>query len=189
MYDIPAVVFAGGKSSRMGRDKALLPFGGEESLAAYQYKKLGTLFERVYLSTKESKFSFDAPLIYDITPESSPLVALISAFETLKCDELFVLGVDIPFVEEEIIRRLYMHRDVTLDAVVAQTPQGLQPLCGFYRNTILPKARTNLHQDIHKLQHLLRQADTLALSVGDEAAFRNLNTPMEYRCALQQNRS
>ncbi len=186
MYDIPAVVFAGGRSSRMGRDKALLPFGGEESLAAYQYKKLGTLFERVYLSTKESKFSFDAPLIHDIAPESSPLVALVSAFETLKCDELFVLGVDIPFVKEEIIQRLYTHREVTLDAVVAKTPQGMQPLCGFYRSTILSKARTNLRQDMHKLQHLLRQTDTLALSVGDEAAFRNLNTLEEYQSATEE---
>lgn len=189
MYDIPAVVFAGGKSSRMGRDKALLPFGNEESLAAYQYHKLGRFFGQVYLSTKEDKFSFDAPLIYDIAKESSPLVALISAFETLQCDELFVLGVDIPFVGEEIIRRLYAHRDAAHDAVIAKSPQGLQPLCGFYRKSILPTARAHLQEDIHKLQHLLRKADTLALPIESETAFRNLNTPEEYRSALPQSKS
>ena len=185
MYDIPAVIFAGGKSSRMGRDKALLSFGGEESLAAYQHRKLSSLFTEVYLSSKEEKFAFDAPVICDRYDQSSPLVALVSIFETLGSDEIFVLGVDIPFVEEEVIERLYAHRDASWDAVIAQSPQGLQPLCGFYRRSILPYARENLHQDIHKLQHLLKDAQTLPVTIRDEKAFINLNTPQEYQSALQ----
>ena len=185
MYDIPAVIFAGGKSSRMGRDKALLPFGGEESLAAYQYKRLSGLFREVYLSSKEEKFTFDVPVIYDRYDQSSPLVALISALETLGSDEIFVLGVDIPFVEAEVIERLYAHRDASWDVVIAQSPQGLQPLCGFYRRRILPQARENLHQNIHKLQHLLKDTRTLPVTIQNEKTFTNLNTPQEYQSALK----
>jgi len=185
MYDIPAAIFAGGKSSRMGQDKALLPFGVEESLAAFQYKKLSILFKEVYLSSKEEKFTFDAPIIYDRYAQSSPLVALISIFETLDSDEIFVLGVDIPFVGEEVIASLYAHRDASWDAIIAQSPQGLQPLCGFYRRSILLQARENLRQDIHKLQYLLKDTRTLPVMIRDEKAFVNLNTPQDYQSALQ----
>jgi len=70
---IPAIIFAGGKSSRMGRDKALLPFGGYQSLAQYQYNKLKTIFKDVYISTKKNKFDFEANLIYDTYQINSPL--------------------------------------------------------------------------------------------------------------------
>ncbi|HGZ69822.1 MAG TPA: molybdenum cofactor guanylyltransferase, partial [Nitratifractor sp.] len=77
-----AVILAGGKSSRMGSDKALLPFGGYPTLAEYQYRRLSILFENVYISTKEDKFDFEAPLILDKEKSSSPLLAAASIFET-----------------------------------------------------------------------------------------------------------
>jgi molybdopterin-guanine dinucleotide biosynthesis protein A len=181
MYEIPAVIFAGGKSSRMGRDKALLPFGNEESLAAYQFHRLSVYFPEVYLSSKSAKFPFDAPIIYDRYDESSPLVALISIFETLACDEIFILGVDMPFVHSDVISALYAHHRETHDAIIAQSPQGLQPLCGIYRRTILPHAHRQLAAQNHKLQQLLESSDTLAVKFSDDQPFVNLNTPQEYQ--------
>ncbi|MCF6173461.1 MAG: NTP transferase domain-containing protein [Campylobacteraceae bacterium] len=63
--DICAVVLAGGKSSRMGRDKALLQFGWYDTLVEYQYRKLEAIFDKVYISSKEDKFDFDVDIIYD----------------------------------------------------------------------------------------------------------------------------
>ena len=54
MIDTPLVIVAGGKSSRMGRDKALLPFGGYSSLAQFQYQKFLPIFEKVYISCKNN---------------------------------------------------------------------------------------------------------------------------------------
>ena len=66
MIEIPCVIFAGGKSSRMGRDKSLLPFGGFETLTQYQYERLKKIFANVYISCKNrSKFDFDANFIED----------------------------------------------------------------------------------------------------------------------------
>ena len=65
-FPLPCVIFAGGKSSRMGRDKALLPFGGEPTLAAYQFTRLSPLFPATYLSAKTAeKFSDAMPVIVD----------------------------------------------------------------------------------------------------------------------------
>jgi len=180
-----AIIFAGGKSSRMGRDKALLPFGEYSTLCEYQYQRLAKIFETVHISTKEAKFDFDAPLIYDLYPQSSPLVGLISIFETIESDECFILSVDAPFVDEQVIKRLYKQSEESLaDAIIAQSPGGNQPLCGIYRRSILPYAKEFIAQENHKLNALLRRADTTFVLFEDEAPFDNLNHPHEYEKAL-----
>ena len=102
-----AIIFAGGKSSRMGEDKALLPFGNHKTLTAYQYEKLKKVFHTVSISAKENKFDFNCPIITDIYEESSPLVGILSIFETMKeIDEVFILSVDAPFVDDAIIAKI-----------------------------------------------------------------------------------
>jgi molybdopterin-guanine dinucleotide biosynthesis protein A len=184
-YTVPAVIFSGGKSSRMGEDKSLLPFAGYGSLAQYQYERLLKLFETVYLSTKEEKFSFAAPVILDKDTGSSPLVGLVSAFETLPAEALFILSVDAPFVDETVIARLVTPA-AEADAVIAHTPQGTQPLCGLYKRSILPLAKSHLDQGMHRMNHLLRQARTTYVPFEEEAPFLNLNHPSEYEEALQR---
>ncbi len=183
-YKIPAIIFAGGKSSRMGQDKALLPFGGYPSLAAYQYDRLSSLFDNVYLSAKEEKFDFEAPVILDHYPDASPLVGLISAFETLKCEALFILSVDAPFVDEYVIKRLLSQRG-DADAVIAKSDSGRQPLCGIYTKHIVKIAKENLKNDIHRLGALLNEVDTKWVYFEDDTRFSNLNHPHEYEEALK----
>lgn len=179
--DKTAIIFAGGKSSRMGGDKALLPFGTFATLAEYQHYRLHQIFGRIYISTKEDKFDFVCERIYDIYEESSPLVGLVSIFETIEEDEIFVLSVDAPFVDSDTIARLYeVALDSSLDAIVAQSPQGKQPLCAIYRRSILPLAQELLSQEQHRLNLLLQNAKTHFVHFDDERLFRNLNYPHEY---------
>ncbi|MFC2429373.1 MAG: molybdenum cofactor guanylyltransferase [Campylobacter sp.] len=63
------VILAGGKSSRMGRDKTLLPFGGFATLTHYGAHKFGRIFERVFVSSKFDKFNPPLPLVKDVSPE------------------------------------------------------------------------------------------------------------------------
>ena len=63
------VILAGGKSSRMGRDKTLLPFGGFATLTHYGAHKFGQIFERVFVSSKFDKFNPPLPLVKDASPE------------------------------------------------------------------------------------------------------------------------
>ena len=63
------VILAGGKSSRMGRDKTLLPFGGFATLTHYGAHKFGRIFERVFVSSKFDKFDPPLPLIKDADAE------------------------------------------------------------------------------------------------------------------------
>ena len=181
-----AVIFAGGKSSRMGKDKSLLPFGNYTTLTQFQQAKLSTMFGKVYVSAKEDKFDFDCMVIEDIYTENSPLVGIISIFETLKVEEVFILSVDAPFVQKETIERLLAHNQTSLDAIVAQSPSGVQPLCGLYKRSILPLAYAQLEKGNHKLGDLLRLANTLYLKFDEDTPFTNLNHPEEYQKALKR---
>ena len=180
-----AVIFAGGKSSRMGEDKALLPFAHYPTLTEFQYDKLSTLFDKVYISAKENKFDFDCIVIQDNYTEDSPLIGLISVFETLKAEEVFILSVDAPFVNKETIEKLLKHNESKFDVVVAESPSGVQPLCGLYKRSILPLAYTQLEKENHRLGDLLRLANTLFVQFDEDDPFTNLNHPKEYQQALK----
>ncbi len=186
-YDIPAVLFAGGKSSRMGKDKTLLPFSGYRSLSEYQYVRLGKLFQTVYISAKDNKFDFQADLIKDRYKVSSPLAGIISVFESLDAEEVFILSADAPFVDAKVIDALIQNRE-DHDAVIARTASGQQPLCGIYKRSVLPVAQENFKADDHRIGNLLNSVDTKFVFFKEEAAFTNLNHPHEYEEALKRIR-
>ncbi len=182
MHNIPAVIFAGGKSSRMGSDKALLPFRNFSTLSAFQHHKLSLLFSDVYLSSKTNKFDFTCNVITDNYEESSPLVGIISLFETLDVDEIFVLSVDAPLVDKEVIEKLFLAcEESTSDAIIAKSPNGIQPLCGIYRRSILPLATRQLTLDNHRLTDLLNAAKLTSVVFNTDVPFTNLNTQAQYQ--------
>lgn len=185
MFDLPAVLFAGGKSSRMGRDKALLPFAGYSTLSEYQYVRLKALFKEVYISAKEDKFDFDAKIIYDRYAESSPLVGIVSVFETLAVDKVFILSVDAPFVDVSVMEALVAQsRDH--DAVVAKTQSGRQPLCGIYSRAVVEVALKNMEKGDHRIGNVLKEVKSHFLFFENDALFANLNHPHEYEEALSR---
>ena len=186
-YTIPAILFAGGKSSRMGEDKALMPFQSYSTLSEFQYHKLQQWFSEIYLSSKTDKFPFTAKVIQDTYQESSPLVGLISVFETLECDAVFVLSVDAPMVDGNVVKKLWdaYQEDVkrensNLHAIIAQSPSGVQPLCGIYKRSILPDVKTNFNAHNHRLKALLPKHSTNIVHFKDNTPFTNVNTKKEY---------
>ena len=181
-YNIPLVIFAGGKSSRMGKDKALLPFGEYDTLSEFQHKRLSKLFKKVYISAKENKFDFKTNIIEDKYKDNSPLVGIISIFETLNIDKVFILSVDAPFVNKEVIDKL-INSNNRFDAVVAKSKSGVQPLCGVYKRSILPIAQEHLKNKNHRLNNLLKKVETQFVPFEDDTLFLNLNHPHEYERA------
>ncbi|WP_456451522.1 molybdenum cofactor guanylyltransferase MobA [Hydrogenimonas sp.] len=182
-YPLPCVIFAGGKSSRMGRDKALLPFGDYDTLAEYQYRRLAPLFASVHLSTKADKFPFDAPLILDAFDTYAPTAGLLAAFEALGGD-FFALSVDTPFADERVFGLLFeAYERGGADAVVARSPSGSHPMCGIYTQNLYPALRAMADAGRHRLGYLLKNAKTRFVDFDDESLFFNMNTPAEYDSA------
>ncbi len=189
MIDMHCVIFAGGKSSRMGEDKALLPFGSYSSLAQFQYERMKKIFLHVSISAKSSdKFSFTCNTIED--PKNintfAPTAGFVALFDTLHIKKAFVLSVDTPFIDKSIIQALIDADNDTLDAVIAKTEQGPHPMCGIYHSSLHVKFQEMLDTDNHRLGKLLASSKTKYLYFEDETPFANLNHPHEYKEALSK---
>ena len=187
MLDIPCVIFAGGKSSRMGEDKALLPFSSYKTLTEFQYTRLKKIFKNVYISCKDrNKFNFDANFIEDIKTDNiyAPTTGFISVFQELQDEKVFILSVDSPFVgQDEILKLLNADREES-DATIAKSIFGMQPMCGIYHRSLSEKFHAMLSDNNHKLGFLLKNSKTNFVHFEDDKPFMNLNNPQEYQEAL-----
>ena len=186
-YDIVCVIFAGGRSSRMGSDKALLPFGAFSTLTEFQYRRLTKLFKKVYISTKENKFDFEANLILDNNGDNTfaPTAGFKALFQTLQEERVFILSVDTPFVSVKEIESLLESDNHELDATIATTASGSHPMCGVYHRSLLPAFTQMLKENNHRLGQLLKKSKTKFVMFEEENRFTNLNHPEEYKEALK----
>ncbi len=188
MFDIPCVIFAGGKSSRMGEDKALLPFGTSNTLTEFQLHRLQKLFKNVYISCKNSnKFDFETDFIEDVKTENTfaPTAGFVAMFEKLKDERIFVLSVDTPFVGEEEINKIIQYDNPHAEITIVQTACGNQPMCGIYHRSLQNKFITMLETSNHKLGLLIKESKTTYVKFENEEPFLNLNHPHEYKQALK----
>ncbi len=182
ILDMPCVIFAGGKSSRMGKDKSLLPFENS-SLVKFQYERLKEIFSEVCISTKIDKFDFKAHMIFDKSDIFAPTVAFKAIFE--KFDNFFAISVDTPFVDEEVIKKLInvYKNNKTVDAVIAKT-KFPHPLIGIYQKSILPTIERELEKENYKLVYILKNSNTIFVKFEEEEKFFNINYPDDYKNAL-----
>jgi molybdopterin-guanine dinucleotide biosynthesis protein A len=188
MFNIPCVIFAGGRSSRMGEDKALLPFASYTTLTEYQYSRLSKLFTNVHISCKDAaKFDFDANFIEDDKKSEifAPTAGFLAAFKALETDAFFALSVDAPFVDESVITTIIHADNGNFDATIAQTSEGLQPLCGIYHRSLEAEFQKMQQHNNHKLGFLLKHSNTNIVTFDDTTPFLNMNHPDEYKKALQ----
>ena len=183
LKNIPCVILAGGKSSRMKEDKALLPLGDADTIIEYQYERLKPYFKKLYISSKNDKFSFHADLILDESDIFSPMVALKRILETIDEEKVFIITVDTPFVTKSTIEKIINNSD-DYEITVAKT-EKIHNLCGLFTKSLYSKISNLLEQNIHKVNYLLRESRTNYIEFSDEKEFANLNTPEEYKNAIK----
>ena len=176
-----AVIFAGGKSRRMGEDKSLLPFGKYDTLAQFQYEKLKKIFKNVYLSTKNNKFDFTDNLIIEKDKDFAPTFGILEAINKLN-KPFFALGVDIPFIEENTIKKLLNIENY--DVVSLEINKKLEPMCSVYFPTIKPFIEESIKKDCHRLTKILKNANSFFVEIESGEEFLNLNDKETYKKAL-----
>jgi len=193
--DIACIIFAGGKSSRMGKDKALLPFDTCDSLTEFQWKKFKPYFKSIHISTKnKNKFKFSADFIEDLpfyNKENhdeliySPAIAIYSVFKKQKYNKIFAISVDTPFFNIEHFQKLYEADNNTLDIIMSRNKAGLHPLCSIYKSSCQDELLKMIGQDVHKLRILTKNLSTKYIDFEDKKAFLNINYKEDYDNALR----
>lgn len=181
-FKIPCVILCGGKSSRMGEDKALLPFASSNSLTQYQYDRLEPHFKNIYISSKVDKFSFlknkSKNLILDEGEIYSPIVALQTILNRINDENVFIITVDTPLVTLETINSL-IDKSINYDITVAQT-EKTHNLCGIFNKSCLYLLEDMIKKDIHKVGYLLKNMNTQYVKFSNDNEFINLNDKEEY---------
>lgn len=182
--NLPLVIVAGGRSSRMGSDKALLPFGSFNTLTQFQLDKHKNNFDSLHVSCKtKEKFDFTANFIEDTTEfdEYSPLIALYSILKEFD-KPVCILSVDTPFVTLEVYEKLFTCKG-DFDVVIARSPYGSHQLCAIYSPSILPILKKQIEDDNHKIKNMLKLVKTTYVDFEDDEIFTNLNRPEDYEKA------
>jgi len=187
VLNFPCVIVAGGRSSRMGSDKALLPFGSFETLSEYQLDRHKDNFTSLHVSCKtREKFSFKASFIEDSRgfKEYSPLIALYSILKKFD-SPVCILSVDTPFVSLEVFEKLSTCSG-EFDVVIARSPYGSHQLCAIYSPNILTILEKQIKTGDHKIRNLLDKVATKYVDFDSDIPFTNLNRLDEYKKAKEQ---
>ncbi len=184
---ITGVILAGGKSRRMGRNKALLDLGGI-CLIEKTYQTMSKLFPEVILVTNTpDEYAFlNCRCQKDIYPGIGSIAGLHAALSTSNTDRIFVVPCDMPFLSPALIS-LLCQTQTTYDAVVPFSPQGMEPLHALYHRRCLPQLEQAITGGDKKIQNFLKDIWTCFLPVSAyrhipdaEHSFRNVNRPEDY---------
>jgi molybdenum cofactor guanylyltransferase len=191
---VTAFVLAGGKSSRMGEDKALLKFKGAY-LVEHAISVLRQVTDRVRIIGNPQKYGFlGYAVIPDRTESRGPLTGIYTALTASETWLNIVLACDMPLVRAEFFR-LLLKKASQADAVVMRFEDGfVEPLCSVYASTCLPAVKENLERQKLKISDLFSQLKVKYVSEAeirrlglDSQMFTNINTPDEFEGLLLRN--
>ena len=176
------LVLAGGKSKRMGRDKALLDRDGQSQLA-YLAGLLEDKVERVFVSTRAEQQDDSErsryPRIVDRYEEMGPLAGILSAMEEHPDVHWLVVACDLPNIRDETITHLVKNcsADHPFTAYVSSHDGLPEPLCAIYRAGSTGIIRRFAEEGIHCPRKILIRSDTYLLEQADPRSLDNINTP------------
>jgi molybdopterin-guanine dinucleotide biosynthesis protein A len=193
LFDVGAVILVGGKSSRMKRNKAFLPFGDSTFLEHL----LGELedFPEILISAAAGEThlydSFNRPVLEDIYPGRGPIGGLYTALVNCRSSRLLVLGCDKPLFKGNLGKFLAEQScSGDYEALVPRTRDGrLQPLCAIYTVSCVKVFYSQILAGNNRLTNALRHLRTGYVPLADtpfpDLLLSNINTSGEYRALVQ----
>jgi molybdopterin-guanine dinucleotide biosynthesis protein A len=184
---ISAVLLVGGRSSRMGRDKATVLFRSEPL-----WKNQLDLLRRLELNEIVVSARSDpqwrptnVQFVPDQQPSRGPLSGIAAALSQIKSDYLLALAIDTPFMTEAYLRSLCVGTGAGL-GVVPMTEDRAEPLVAIYPRTAEAEFTSALSGNDFSLQPLIRKLIALGklqpveVSPEERNLFRNLNEPQDF---------
>ena len=190
MAEVSAFVLAGGRSSRMGTDKAFVEFQGR-TLLDRALSLVTVITPRVYILGNRAVFGAFGDVVEDQYPNHGPLGGIHAALRASASDLNLFLAMDMPFVQERFLKYLVSEAEkCDAQATVPRAAGNWQPLCAVYRKAFADLAEPALQSGRNKIDLLFREVpvrvieeDELEKAGFAPELFRNLNTPEDLRAA------
>ncbi len=189
--DLSAIILAGGKSSRMGKDKALIEIRGVPLL-----QRSATLIQEyanpIYIITPWiERYQKIVPSSCHLLQEvclpgetQGPLVGFAQALSYVKTEWVLLLACDLPNLTNEAVKEWLQQLHQVSDEAIACLPRhqkGWDPLCGFYRSSCLTFLESFIQAGGRSFQPWLHSQSVQELFVSDRSVLFNCNTPEELK--------
>ncbi|OFX63196.1 MAG: hypothetical protein A2066_06870 [Bacteroidetes bacterium GWB2_41_8] len=182
--EISGYILAGGKSSRMGTNKALLLVNNEPLLIRAK-NLLEPFCEKIAISGQDSDYeNLSIAMVPDLYAGCGPVSGILSSLKHSNTDWNLFISVDTPFVNEELLHSL-ISQIGQFDCIIPEHEGGIEPLIGLYNRTILPLLEETINQGDYKLQRILSKLNTCYVDCNlliekYPRLFFNVNHPADF---------
>lgn len=184
---VTGLILCGGKSKRMGRPKAFLPYGGR-TIVEHLVDRFTKLFDEVFLVANEpdafSQMTVD--VVKDILPNRGPVCGILSGLLVAKHEHVFVAACDMPLIDKKLVREMSRQRR-DYDVVVLGHDGEVEPLLGFYsKSCVKPledtlfSGKSAVHEVLTGVSAKVFDYKQMVNSSEQMPAYFNVNTPLDY---------
>jgi len=193
MFEATGFITAGGKSSRMGIDKAWLEIGGQ-SLIERTLASVRTVTPSVaIIANTEGYGSLGVPVFADAHQGVGPLEAVRVALSNTPTNRVLLVACDLPFLTPELFSFLLNIPSISQAVVPLSSDNQLEPLCAIYCKDSLGVVRDLIKRGERKMAKLFEEVPTRFVKFeeireldGANLFFENINTPEDYERALRR---
>lgn len=176
-----AIILAGGKSSRMGTDKSMLPINNQTMLE-HICKQLRGTFSQILISAddieKYAPVGFE--VVRDKAADQGPLMGIASALEASVNELNFVVACDIPYIKMDFVRKMLAEAGGADITVPITDDKKFEPLFAVYRKSALDAIKRALRKGNRKISDVFDLCEVKYIDLGKVDWLVNLNTMAEY---------
>ena len=180
--NISGIILSGGKSSRMGTDKASLKLYNSSFLERVIKVMTPFVDDITIISDNPDHDIYKLKRLEDIIKESGPLGGLHTGLIHAKHNDVLVLSCDIPLISENIIETLINQADFSADVNQIESNGKTMPLIALYKKSCYPTFYKFLMNDERRVRVALKSLNTNAVKIDNtlDNHVKNINTKQEF---------
>ena len=196
MFDVTGIILIGGRSSRMGSDKALLPVGGS-TLLQYCVTTIAKVVDEIVVVNAPNRaipeIHSDVPLVFgqDRLINEGPLIGIAAGLELARASVVVVTAVDMPLIRSELLELLIKRVNNNHKWIVPIADGRPQPLCSALLTSSLSTINTKIFEGVRApmalsgdLNAYMLEEDEWKEADPNGQSFKNINTPKEFSSFL-----
>jgi len=184
-----AIILAGGNSSRMGRNKALLKIN-ERAIIEIIISTLQKFTNEIIISSNDNDFEYlGYPIVNDSKVDAGPIAGIHAGLVAAKKRCSIIISCDTPFVSPLVFEAMYSYIS-EYDIAVPSHSQWIEPLIGMYSKNVIPILDEMLINSNYSPMQLIRKVNSIILPMDENSLlptnwFYNINTPEDFDKATE----
>lgn len=184
MKKIAVGVLAGGKSTRMGENKALLQINGKRFLNQI-CGELGDFSQVIISAARKGDYEdLGLDVVYDEHQDIGPIEGIYQVLSHAQEEYVFICAADMPFITKELVAYMTEFISSDYDCYCMMDEDHIHPLCAIYSRKMLPVIKELIDKGQYRLMNILHAGRTkyirLETSCFDKRVVKNINTKEEY---------